>query len=151
MNAKHYTLLAVAVASLALFVQSRGDGSESGFVEVPLVQGAKADEVLILGPNCNSAIGKRTRKMAAELAARDIPHRLSSRCRLKNPSVENAEKFNKVARSQPPVVIIGNWAKANPTADEVEEEFLLLTGSDSDMSGELISELDDEEWDGSFD
>lgn len=99
-------------------------GNQSGFVAVISPEGFNPAQVVVLGPNCTSAAGQRTRALIAQLAQARIPYRQTS-----NVSVTGSEdmqglyRLQAVMQGDAPIVFVNGKAKANPQVQEVIAEY----------------------------
>lgn len=94
--------------------------SKSGFVPVVMPDGADFNEVLVIGPDCSTARGKRTRSLAAKLAEAGIPHRRTESIGFTNPSdIAGMMRLNEVMQQDAPIVLVRGQGKGNPSVEEV--------------------------------
>lgn len=105
--------------------------SKNGFVEVPQPSEGDPSEVMIFAAvNCPSDAAKRADELSRQLSTRGIPN-----FRLDNVNFETTEQGNKdfavlskIMMGTAPVVFVGGKAKANPTLDEVVNEYRNING-----------------------
>lgn len=106
---------------------------KTGFVKVALPEGAVANEVLIVGPNCNRPEGVRTRSLVSSLAKLNIPHRQTDSISFSSDSFSsdnglgNMTQLNNLMQGEAPIVFINGKGKSNPAIDEVLTEYKLAT------------------------
>jgi hypothetical protein len=94
--------------------------SKSGFVPVVMPDGADFNEVLVIGPDCNTERGQRTRALAAKLAQAGIPHRRTESIEFSNPSdMGGMMRLNEVMQQDAPIVLVRGQGKGNPSVEEV--------------------------------
>jgi hypothetical protein len=102
---------------------------QSGFVKAAMPDGAIANEVLIVGPECDRPEGVRARALASSLAKLNIPYRRTESISMNSDSTENIfeaiEQMDNLMKGDSPVVFINAKGKANPTLDEVVAEYRL--------------------------
>ncbi|MCU0549893.1 MAG: hypothetical protein MUC48_11150 [Leptolyngbya sp. Prado105] len=104
----------------SIFNQVTASKSKSGFISVVMPDEASPNEVLVIGPNCNTDRGQRTRALAAKLAQAQIPHRRTDSVSISNSSdIAGMMRLNEVMQQDAPIVLIRGQAKGNPTAEEV--------------------------------
>lgn len=99
--------------------------SASGFTKVLSPVGATPGEVLIVGPNCTSEQGVRTRELARKLADLKVPYQQTDSARFSaNPITGWGDwaQINQLMQGDSPVVFINGRAKANPSLEEVLAE-----------------------------
>lgn len=103
--------------------------SPGGFVDTAMPQGAKPDTVLILAPlNCPSEAAQRAEALAAELDRMGVPHVRGDSFSLNfsNPSEQeraSADRAVAVLNGTIPAVFVNGRGKANPSAQEVADEY----------------------------
>jgi len=124
--------IGVQVAIVGAIVTKPADrkamASNTGFVKVARPEGAVANEVLIVGPNCNRPEGVRTRALASSLAARNIPYRQTDSISLSaDAGWDGIAQMNDLIKQDSPLVFINARGKANPTLDEVVAEYRQAT------------------------
>jgi hypothetical protein len=102
--------------------------TQTGFVKVPLPEGAVANQVLIVGPNCHRPQGVRTRALASGLAKLNIPYQQTSSVRMSSDvGLGNIFQLNQLMAGDAPIVFVNRKGKANPSLDEVLAEYRLAT------------------------
>lgn len=100
--------------------------TETGFVSVPLPEGAVANEVLIVGPTCSRPQGARTRALVSSLAQLKIPYRQTTSISLSSGDVlGNMLQLNQLMAGDAPIVFVNGKGKANPSLNEVVTEYRL--------------------------
>jgi hypothetical protein len=131
-------LLAVGVAALGVHLwhahqQAVFDAQLSaledvdGFLPIPMGEGAPRNAVIILAPvNCPSDGAKRADALARYLNARGVPNVRMTRYtigRVTRDMQSDIQRANAVLSGTWPVVVIDGRGKANPTADQVIDEY----------------------------
>lgn len=107
--------------------------SPGGFVPAAMPDGASPGTVLILAPvNCPSDAAQRADALAAALTRMGVPNVRGDRFALNfsNPSDEEraaADRAVAVLNGTIPAVFVNGMAKANPSAEEVAEEYRRTT------------------------
>lgn len=100
--------------------------SPNGFVALAAPTGATVGRVLVIAPeNCAADAARRADDLAQDLAAEEIPvERIHAvNFSFDNPDAETLQRLRDVMASEPPIVFVGNRAKANPTLAEVLAEY----------------------------
>ncbi len=99
----------------------------NGFVPIPMGVGAPRNEVIILAPvHCPSDGAKRADELERYLNARGVPNvRMTqySIARVTPDMQSDLQRANAVLSGTIPIVVIDGRGKANPTADEVVDEY----------------------------
>jgi len=124
------------LAGATIYVQSNPSKSsktakavnETGFVKAAPPKGAIANEVLIVGPNCNRPEGVRTRALANELARLNIPYRQTDTMTFSaDDGLGNLWQMHQLLQKEGPLVFVNRKAKANPALNEVVTEYQFST------------------------
>ncbi len=101
--------------------------TQTGFVKAAMPDGAIANEVLIVGPECDRPEGVRARTLANSLAKLNIPYRRTESISMNSDSTEDIfeaiEQMDQLMKGDSPVVFINAKGKANPTIDQVIAEY----------------------------
>lgn len=103
--------------------------SPGGFVPTAMPEGAAPNTVLILAPlNCPSDAAQRADALAADLSRMGVPNVRGNSFSLhvSNPSDDERAATDRavaVLNGTIPAVFINGMAKANPSAQEVAEEY----------------------------
>ncbi len=104
--------------------------NQTGFVKAAMPDGAIANEVLIVGPECDRPEGIRARTLASSLAKLNIPYRRTESISMNSDSTEDIfeamERMDELMKGDSPVVFINAKGKANPTIDQVIAEYRLV-------------------------
>jgi hypothetical protein len=122
----------VKSTSRTAMVSQTAAANQTGFVKTIMPSGAIANEVLIVGPNCDRPEGLRTKALADSLAKLKIPYRQTSSISLNSDSMGSDDVFADISQmdqlmaGDSPVVFINAKGKANPTIDEVLAEYRLI-------------------------
>ena len=101
---------------------SGASASRQGFVEVPWIEGAQRDQVLIFGPPCADKQREMNAKIAS-LAAQGIPARSTSSFRFADLEPGKIAACRDVFEGEVPIVFINGKAKSRPTTQEIIAEF----------------------------
>ncbi len=102
------------------------NASSNGFVNLPPLENANSEGVVIFAPvNCPSDAARRADMLAEELSRQGIPFTRASNASFtfSNPDPVVLEKVDAVMSGEVPIVFINGSAKANPTIDEVVDEY----------------------------
>ncbi len=92
----------------------------AGFVAVPMPDGAIANQVLVVGPNCTTPRGVRTRALTTALAKANIPYQRTEHLQFSDPDDLTAMgRLDQVMAGDAPIVFVHGQAKANPTPEVV--------------------------------
>ena len=95
-----------------------------GFISMIEPDGADPHKVLIFGPiNCPKPAGMRCTALAEALAGAGVPCVRAEDIQLMPTPDFGVDKLNAVMNNDPPIVFINGRAKANPTLEEVIEEY----------------------------
>jgi hypothetical protein len=99
----------------------------NGFVPVQMPDGAARDTILILAPlNCPSAGARRADALAARLSALGVPTVRLNQYAISAPTADMQSGIKHafaILKGDIPAVMINGRAKANPTAEEVLNEY----------------------------
>ena len=91
--------------------------------------GAIANEVLIVGSDCDRPEGIRKKALAASLTKLNIPHRQTSSISMNSDSTDDIftamDQMDNLMKGDSPVVFINAKGKPNPTINEVVAEYRL--------------------------
>lgn len=102
--------------------------SPSGFVPVPMPDGADRNTILVFAPlNCPSEAAERARALSASLTDRGIHNVITNQYTIASfepsPETEAAMKrLNVVMNGEIPIVLVNGMGKANPSVAEVVAE-----------------------------
>ncbi|MBM0740719.1 hypothetical protein JOY44_03645 [Phormidium sp. CLA17] len=103
--------------------------NQTGFVKAAMPDGAIANEVLIVGPDCDRPEGIRKKALAAGLAKLNVPHHQTSSISMNSESTDDIftamTQMDSLMKADSPVVFVNAKGKANPTLDEVVAEYRL--------------------------
>jgi hypothetical protein len=120
----------VYVKSTSRTAMASQTATQTGFVKAAMPDGAIANEVLIIGPDCDRPEGIRKKALAASLAKLNIPHRQTSSISMNSDSTDDIfaamDQMDNLMKGDSPVVFINAKGKANPTLDEVVAEYRLV-------------------------
>ncbi len=119
----------VYAKSTSRTVTARQTANQTGFVKAAMPDGAIANEVLIVGPECDRPEGIRARTLAISLAKLNIPYRRTESISMNSDSTDDIftamDQMDNLMQGDSPVVFINAKGKANPTIDEVVAEYRL--------------------------
>lgn len=116
-------LITIGVNHFKLGKGSAKAGS-SGFVAVTNPEGFNPAQVVVLGPNCSSAAGQRTRALIAQLAQARVPYVQASDFSVTaSADVQGLYRLQEVMQGDAPIVFVNGKAKANPQMQEVMSEY----------------------------
>lgn len=95
------------------------------FAAIPLPDGVSSQGVVIFAPeNCPSEAAQRARQLAGHLSAQRIPYRETGSANFSSlSSQDEANRVMSVMNGPVPVVYVNGRAKANPTPEEVVDEY----------------------------
>ncbi|PZV11771.1 MAG: hypothetical protein DCF22_13745 [Leptolyngbya sp.] len=107
----------VYVKSTSRTAMASQTGTQTGFVKAVMPDGAIANEVLIVGPECDRPEGIRARTLASSLAKLNIPYRRTESISMNSDSTENIfeamDQMDHLMKGDAPVVFINAKGKAN--------------------------------------
>ena len=97
----------------------------SAFVKVAWLDGASKNQVVIIGPPCDSPEGNRARQLVKSLQDRSISSTFSTSLSISTGGADPAllDAWNQVMKGSPPIVFINGTAKANPTLNEILDQY----------------------------
>ena len=101
---------------------SGASASRQGFVEVPWLEGAQRNQVLLIGPPCADK-QREVNAMIAALAAQGIPARSTSSIRFAEFDEAKIAACHGVFEGEPPIVFLNGRAKARATTQEIIAEY----------------------------
>lgn len=98
------------------------DGASTGdFVAIPRPANAPEGKVLLIGPeNCPKEAGRRIDALERAIHAAGIPCVRLTNVSMAPSSNSEAKRVDKVMTGELPVVFVGNYAKNNPSLEEVK-------------------------------
>ncbi|KGF72440.1 hypothetical protein DO97_08685 [Neosynechococcus sphagnicola sy1] len=102
--------------------------SSNGFVSAPLpdAMAANPHQVLVVGPDCDSPEGVKTRELTRQLIQHNIPVQQASSVAFGSDSgtdFEAIDRVDQVMQAGSPIVFVRGKAKANPGIEEVIAEY----------------------------
>lgn len=106
-----------------------GQPSPGGFLRTAMPEEARHGTVLVLAPvNCPSEAAQRADALARELEGMGIPVQRLNHFSIDGTYSNDEQKLalehtNKVFQGEIPAVFVNGMGKANPTADEVADEY----------------------------
>lgn len=118
-------LFSVAMQTRSAAGSTASRTSVRGFTKVLSPVGATPGQILIVGPNCTTERGVRTRELARKLADLKVPYQQTDSARFSaNPITGWGDwaQINHLMQGDAPVVFINGRAKANPSLEEVLAE-----------------------------
>jgi hypothetical protein len=127
---KNVLVVSGAIAALLafrMFHVSKGpekpDGAIGGFVALTRPTDAPAGKILIIGPeNCPKEEGRRMDSLERAVHAAGIPCVRLQRVSLAPADSGEARRLNKVMNGELPIVFVGEYAKNNPSLEEIKTQ-----------------------------
>ncbi|HEY9615463.1 MAG TPA: hypothetical protein V6C64_01390 [Microcoleaceae cyanobacterium] len=117
-------LITIGVNYFKLGKGTANAGSSAGFVAVTNPEGFNPAQVVVIGPNCTSAAGQRTRALIAQLAQARVPYMQTSDFSVTaSEDVQGLYRLQEVMQGDAPIVFVHGKAKANPQIQEVIAEY----------------------------
>jgi hypothetical protein len=116
-------LLAMRMYQVKSGSRGEGDVALNAFVETPRPSNAPATKVLLFGPeNCPKEAGRRIDNLARAIHAAGIPCVRLTTASFSSSDASDGKRINRVMSGELPIVFVGNYAKNNPTLEEIKNQ-----------------------------